>query len=276
LKRVPAVSLVIAVYGHEDFLERIFVSLERQSFEDFEVVLADDGSGPRMAELVARWQGRLRHPILHAWQENQGFRKTVIVNRAVAQSRGDHLVFIDGDCILHHRFLERHHRRRRPGQAHSGRRLMLDGALTARIGLEDVRSGRLERPSFWWRHVEAHDRRNGFYAPWLYGLRGGFGGRYEILGSNFSLPRAAFLAVNGYDERIVGRGLEDVNLKARLVNAGVAVRSIAQEAIQYHCHHESSGFPHDAGTVARFGRTSETWTPQGITKATGPPGTPAR
>lgn len=265
----PAVSLVVAIYDREDFLERIFVSLESQSFSDFEVVLADDGSGPRMAELVARWQGRLRHAILHTRQPNQGFRKTVIVNRAVSLSRGGYLVFIDGDCVLHHRFLERHYLRRLPRQALSGRRVMMDAALTARLTLEIVRSRRLEQPSFWWRHVKARDRRNGFYAPWLYGLRGGFSSHYEILGSNFSLHRAEFLGVNGYDERIVGRGMEDVNLKARLGNGGVAVRCVAQEAIQYHCHHDTGGFPHDAEIVARFGRTGETWTAHGIRKGGG-------
>jgi len=262
----PAVSVLVAVYERDDFLERIFVSLESQSFGDFEVVIADDGSGPRMAESVARWQGRFRHPILHAWQENRGFRKTVIVNRAVSLARGDYLVFIDGDCVLHHRFLERHHLRRRPRQALSGRRVMMDEALTARLTVEAVRSRRLEQPWFWWRHVKAHDRRNGIYAPWLYGLRGGFNSRYEILGSNFSLHRADFLGVNGYDERIVGRGMEDVNLKVRLVNGDVAVRCIAQEAIQYHCHHETGGFLHEAETVARFGGTTEAWTAHGITK----------
>jgi glycosyltransferase involved in cell wall biosynthesis len=262
----PAVSVVVAVYGRDDLLERIFVSLESQSFGDFEVVLADDGSGPRMAELVARWQGRFRHPILHAWHEDQGFRKTIIVNRAVSSSRGDYLVFIDGDCILPHRFLERHHLRRRPRQALSGRRVMMDQAISPRLTLEAVRSRCLERPSFWWRHVKPHDRRNGIYAPWLYGLRGGFSRRYEILGSNFSLHRADFMRVNGYDERIVGRGLEDENLRARLLNGGVAVRCIAQEAIQYHCNHDSGSFVHEAGTVARFGGTTEAWTAHGITK----------
>jgi glycosyltransferase involved in cell wall biosynthesis len=270
MNAVPAVSAVIAVYDRDDFLERIFVSLEQQSFGDFEIVLADDGSGPHMAGLVERWQGRFRHPILHAWQEDLGFRKTLIVNRAVSRSRGDYLVFIDGDCILHHRFLERHHVRRQPRQALSGRRVMLDAELTARLTLEDVKSRRLEQPSFWWRHAKAHDRRNGFYAPWAYGLRGGFNDRYEILGSNFSLHRADFLGVNGYDERIVGRGMEDVNLKVRLANARVAVRCIAQEALQYHCHHGTGDFLHDGETIARFGGTTEAWTAHGIRKGVPP------
>jgi hypothetical protein len=174
-------------------------------------------------------------------------------------------VFIDGDCILHHRFLERHHLRRRPGQVLSGRRVMFDLPLTARLRVEDVTSRFIERPSAWWRHAKAHDRRNGIYLPAAFGLRGGFSRRYGILGSNYSLFRTDFLRVNGYDERIVGRGLEDDNLRARLLNAGLVVRSIAQEAIQYHCHHEHAGFPHDAAAVVRWRETRETRTPHGVT-----------
>src|SRR5882762_7451993 len=132
----PSISLIVSVFERPDFLERIFASLENQTHAHFEVVIADDGSGPAVGDLVQRWQGRFRFPILHAWQEHRGFRKTMIVNRAVASSSGSYLVFIDGDCILHHRFLERHHRRRRPRQALAGRRVMLDSALTARLTLE--------------------------------------------------------------------------------------------------------------------------------------------
>jgi glycosyltransferase involved in cell wall biosynthesis len=260
----PSLSLVIAVYERAEVLELVLASLLDQTHRSFEVIIADDGSGPGVARVVAAWQARLRQPLRHVWHEDQGFRKTIIVNRAVATARADDLVFIDGDCILHRRFLERHWARRRPGQALSGRRLMLDEELTSRIVLEDVTSRRIEDPRFWWRHVPPRDRRNGFCLPPAYGLRGLGSRRYEILGSNFSLPRDVFLGVNGYDERIQGRGMEDINLKTRLRNAGVAIRSVSQEAIQYHCFHTNSGFPHDAAAVARWGDTAETWTPFGI------------
>jgi len=142
---------------------------------------------------------------------------------------------------------------------------MLDLPLTARLRVEDVTSLFVERPSTWWQHAKAHDRRNGIYLPAAFGWRGLFSTRYGILGSNFSLFRSDFLKVNGDDERIVGRGLEDDNLRARLLNAGIVVRSIAQEAIQYHCHHEHSAFPHDAATVVRWRETRETRAPHGVT-----------
>ncbi|MGH7740891.1 MAG: glycosyltransferase [Candidatus Eiseniibacteriota bacterium] len=266
MNSAPAVALVVAVYRRVDFLELVLASLERQSFRDFEIVIADDGSGPEMADAVRRWQGRFERPILHAWHDDQGFRKTVIVNRAVTLSTGAHLVFIDGDCVLHHRFVERHFVRRRPRQALSGRRVMLDAELTTRLTAEDVRSGRIEQPSWWWNHAKPHDRRNGIYLPALYGWRGLFTGEYAILGSNFSLSREDFLSVNGYDERILARGMEDVNLRRRLLNSGVATRSISHEALQYHCAHGDRIFPHDAESVARWGGTRETWTPSGIVR----------
>lgn len=262
----PLLSLVIAVYERADFLERVLTSVAQQTLREVQVLVADDGSGPQIAEVVARWQHRLLHPLEHEWHEDRGFRKTVIVNRAVKRARADYLVFIDGDCILHHRFLERHYRRRRHGHVLAGRRVNLDGHLTAHLTLDDIRSRRLERVRFWWRHAGRHDRKNGFYAPWLSALRGLYRDAYSILGSNFSVHRADFFAVNGYDERIVGRGLEDNNLWARFVNSGIRIKPLTFEAIQYHCYHPTDPMPHAPSFVQEFHGTRESRTPHGIVK----------
>ena len=262
-----SISLIVAVYERARVLELVLASLEQQSFSNFEVVLADDGSSPEIASIANDWVERAGRPVRHIWHEDKGFRKTIVVNQAVAKSTGDYLIFMDGDCILHHRFVERHFARRRRGRALSGRRVMLDAALTARVTLDDVRSRRIERPSFWWRHAPAHDRRNGVYVPAAFGWRGGFNPRYEILGCNFSLYRGDFLKVNGYDERIVGRGMEDVNLRTRLLNSGVSVHSISQEALQFHCQHGNDGFPHDPEAVERWRDTKEIRAPRGVIKS---------
>ena len=140
----PDVSLVIAVYQRDDFLTLVLTSLLDQTLRNFEVIVADDGSGPAIAAIIDQFQGTLAHPILHVRHDDDGFRKTVIVNRAVTRARADFLTFIDGDCILHRRFLERHHRRRRRGLALSGRRVMFDRALTERLTPDDVRSRRIQ------------------------------------------------------------------------------------------------------------------------------------
>jgi GT2 family glycosyltransferase len=67
---------------------------------------------------------------------------------------------------------------------------------------------------------------------------------HDILGANFSLHRDDFLRVNGYDERIIGRGLEDDNLSIRLSMAGVKAKTVCNEAIEYHLYHSADPIPH--------------------------------
>jgi glycosyltransferase involved in cell wall biosynthesis len=262
----PKVSVIIAVYQRDDFLEKVFVSLLNQTLRDFEIVVADDGSGRAIADVISRHADRFAHPIRHVWQEDEGFRKTVIVNKAVASTSSNYLVFVDGDCILHHRFLERHHRRARRGEVLSGRRVMFDEDLTQRVSIDDVRERRVERIAYWWKHAGKIDRWNGLFLPFLHGVRNAGRKNYQILGSNFSVHKTDFLAVNGYDERIVGRGLEDNNLWVRFRNSGVPVRTITREAIQYHLFHQAQPIPHSAEFVEAFRSSAETRTPHGIDK----------
>lgn len=262
----PAVSLVVAVYQRDDFLEKVFLSLLNQTLGDFEIVIGDDGSGPAIAEIIHCYANQFAYPIQHVWHEDNGFRKTIIVNKAVTRTRADYLVFIDGDCILHHRFLERHYRRRRKRQALSGRRVMFDHALTARVTEDDVRSKRVEHIPYWWKHSGKIDCWNGFYLPFLYGIRNRRRTDYPMLGCNFSVHKEDFYRVNGYDERIIGRCCEDDNLWARFINSGIAVRTVSREALQYHLYHTSGATPHSKAFIERFRSCNETRTPCGIVK----------
>jgi glycosyltransferase involved in cell wall biosynthesis len=46
-------------------------------------------------------------PIQHVWQEDDGFQKCRVMNKAIVASRGEYLIFTDGDCIPHPDFDER-------------------------------------------------------------------------------------------------------------------------------------------------------------------------
>ena len=93
------VSLIISFYNKIDLLKYIFAALERQTFRDFEVVIADDGSRPEIVEELNRIKSNYFFPINHVWQEDNGWQKTRILNKAVVATKGEYLVFIDGDCI---------------------------------------------------------------------------------------------------------------------------------------------------------------------------------
>jgi glycosyltransferase involved in cell wall biosynthesis len=266
----PCLSVIVAVYNNARALELIFLSLKNQTFRDFEVVVADDGSGPEIAEAVRSQDILFHFPVRHAWQEHDGFRKTIIVNEAVRMARGGYLVFIDGDCVLHRRFLERHWARKKAGRALSGRRVLLDEALSGKIGADDVTGGRIESCRLWRNGCNRSTRCYGLYMPFLFALKNLGRKRHEILGSNFSIHKSDFCRINGYDERIIGRGMEDNNLCNRFKVAGIEIRSVKHEALQYHLFHRSDPIPHDKGIIEKMGRPAEAWTPCGILKAAGP------
>lgn len=259
-------SLIIAVYKRADFLEKILLSLQNQTMKNFEVVVADDGSGPEIAELINRFADSFSVPVKHVWHEDKGFRKTVIANKAVAASSAGYLVFIDGDCVLHHTFLESHFRHRRKRTVLAGRRVMLDKDITGRVRNEDIASRRIERPWYWWRHCEPSDRKHGLFVPGLFQIENMLKKGYSFYGSNFSIHKEDYCAVNGYDERIVGRGIEDDNLRERLKLSGVSIRSVTREAIQYHLFHDSDPVPHSKEAIAEFCFPKKPWADQGMVK----------
>lgn len=240
----PKVSLIIACYNQADYLEKILYSLLNQSFTQFEIIIADDGSEPVLAKVIEKFNSKFKYPIQHVWHEDSGFRKTIIVNGAVKKSKSDYLIFIDGDCMVHHQFISRHYLRRKNGVVLSGRRVMLDEEISKSISVDQIKKSLYEKPSFWWKHCEHAERKRGFYLPFLFHI-GNFPGRdYWAFGSNFSLHKNDFIEVNGYDESIIGRGLEDINLSQRFKLKGYRTIRLSNEAIQYHLFHRSEPVPH--------------------------------
>ncbi len=103
-----SLTIIIAVYNGVRNLEFIFAALARQSMNDFEVIIADDGSGPEIRKLIERTKPRLPFPVNHLWQADQGFRKNVMLNKSIEVAQTDYLAFIDGDCLPHRHFLKDH------------------------------------------------------------------------------------------------------------------------------------------------------------------------
>jgi hypothetical protein len=92
------------------------------------------------------------------------------------------------------------------------------------------------------------------------------GRHYGILGANFSLYRGDYYRINGYDERIIGRGLEDDNLANRFRVAGLRIRTMSRRAIQYHLFHCADPIPHSAEVIKRMGTPAKAWSSFGLIK----------
>lgn len=238
----PAISVIVATYNQEAWLEKVLHGYLHQRFRDFELVIADDGSGPATRELIARYQDRFAHPIQHVWHADDGFRKTRILNRAILAARAGYLVFTDGDCIPRADFLQVQHALRRPGRFLSGSCVRLPMATSLAIGLDDIASGRCFAPDWL--------RANGLPAKQLSRrlTAGGAVARLldllspagaEFYGNNASCWKDDALRVNGFDERMRYGGL-DWEFGDRLKHAGIKPLRARYRAIVVHLEHGRS------------------------------------
>jgi len=216
----PILSVIVSTYRRPRALALALESI-RSSLpeESLEVVVADDGSGPGTGDLVERFAGAAPFPVLHVRQEDRGFRLAAIRNRAVRSSRGEVLVFVDGDCILRPGALLCHARRCRPGRAHTGQRIFLEPGETedleeGRRGVEEIAGPAIRRQQ--WRLARLG------WTDFLYRMTR-LKKRPKLVAANCSVHRADFLEVNGYDERFVGWGYEDEDLARRLRRRGVRI-----------------------------------------------------
>jgi glycosyltransferase involved in cell wall biosynthesis len=216
-------SIIVATYNWPEALDAVLHGLSRQSDRGFEIVVADDGSGPQTRNIVEDWRANIGVDLRHVWHEDRGFRLAEIRNRAVAASRGEICVFLDGDSIPLAGFVAAHRRLAAPGWFVAGNRVLLSPALTARV-LRDRTM--LESWSL---------------AQWIAARRAGHINRIAPLltlplgplrrlnarswkgarGGNLAIRRSDLDRIDGFDAAFSGWGLEDSDIIVRLIRSGV-------------------------------------------------------
>jgi hypothetical protein len=237
----PIITLVIAVYNNHRALELLFAALQRQTFRRYEVIIADDGSGRNVADVVNAAKRTYPFPIRHLWHADKGWRKNTMLNYAIRESTTRYLVFIDGDCIPGMHFMEDHFAEREPGTVLLGRRVEHGKRWSASLTQEAIASGQFERYSF----ADLMDGLSGVSVRLEHGfrvtnplLRSIVSKSDGMLGSNFSTFKEHLVEVNGFDESYDGPGFgEDTDLFHRLSLIGVKGKSLRNLAIQYHLWH---------------------------------------
>lgn len=265
------ISVIVSTYESPALLEKCLYGFATQRFRDFDIVIADDGSGPQTRETIGRLREELDLEIRHVWQKDRGFRKTAILNAAIRATDSPYLIFTDGDCIPRHDFVEVHAQLRERGAYLVGGYFKLPRAVSEALDCEAILACKATDPGF---------LRTLGLKPSRKEIRLRVGSRIgRVLdavtttnrrwkGHNVSGWRADLVRVNGFDERMTYM-FEDVELGVRLQNLGIRPRQIRHRAICVHQWHrrgyvDDSAIRSNRAILEETKRESRTWTRYGM------------
>ncbi|WP_455204917.1 glycosyltransferase, partial [Kaarinaea lacus] len=225
----PKASLIISIYKNIDALRVILHALRHQSEKDIEIVVSEDGNATKVRDFIANINPN--QALVHLTQEDKGFRKNKALNKAIATASAEYLIFIDGDCVPHKRFIESHIENSEKGFVCSGRRAEIGPALSRWIINKPARIHRLENPlTFVLLALPALMDKVKNYEAGLYSKSLQKTIKHKdtgILGCNFSCFKQDLVAINGFNEDYASPGIgEDSDIDWRLRQNGVKIKNI--------------------------------------------------
>lgn len=237
--RKPEISVIISTYNAKEWLKKVLEGYLYQTYTNFEIVIADDGSDDNTKKLIERISSQSSLVIKHVWHEDKGFRKTIILNKAIEAATANYLVFTDGDCIPRADFLATHIKHREKGYFLSGGYLKLTMATSKKINFENIKNQECFDINWLLKNHHLKSFKNNKITA--------LGKKATLLnyftptkatwnGHNASGWKSDIVNVNGFDERMQYGG-EDRELGERLFNLGIKSKQIRYSAICIHLDH---------------------------------------
>ena len=233
-------SVIITTYNSEDWLQKVLLGYSVQTETDFEIVIADDGSTSKTKHLIERFKCKFKHPIVHVWHEDIGFRKSEILNKAILQTNAAYILFTDGDCIPRKDFVQVHLNYKEKGYFLSGGYFKLPLSISQDITDEDI----INQKCFAYNWLLKNGLKLNFkltkltknkflaaFLNWVTTTKSTFNGH------NSSVYKDDLLVVNGFNNDMHYGGL-DREIGERLFNFGVLSKQIRYHAICLHLDHE--------------------------------------
>ena len=205
-------SVVIPTYRRRERVLRHVAALANQTWEDFEAIVVDDGSGDGSADALRALE--VPFPLTVVEQENQGAAQARNVGARAAA--GELLLFLDDDMEAAPTLLAEHERSHREGAD------LVVGDMPLH---PDSPEGLLS----WGVGLWARTRRERLTAP------GAEPGLDDLLTGQMSISREAFERLGGFDTSFTREGLfggEDIDFSYRVIKAGLRV-AFNSEAISY-------------------------------------------
>lgn len=233
------IGVVITTYNSPLWLSKVLTGYENQSQENFRLIVADDGSTEETRALIDQFRERGILQIDHVWHEDDGFRKCQILNKAIAGTTCDYLIFTDGDCIPEPDFIATHQRLAEPGYFLSGGYIKLTMPVSEAISEDDIRNGVIFDPQWL---ISMGQPKN--HKLWKLSrsavkrklLNAVTPAAASWNGMNSSTWTQDLIAVNGFNEDMQYGGL-DRELGERLWNYGHKSKQIRYSTVCLHLDH---------------------------------------
>ncbi|HKO75995.1 MAG TPA: glycosyltransferase family 2 protein [Flavobacterium sp.] len=228
----PSCTLVTPTYNWPEALNLLLLSILEQTVLPNEVIIADDGSTEDTKKLISEFQKIFPVPLIHIWHEDIKNRKPAIMNKAIAASKHDYIIEIDGDIIMNKYFIEDHLNYALKGHYLFGSRVNIKKEFLAELfskkkiqfnlfskGIK--KRGRTIRIPFLMRFSKSTPRRSS-----------------KLRGCNMSFWKTDFIKINGFNENLVGWGIDDSEMIQRMHNIGIQGKRLKNCGIAYHIYHK--------------------------------------
>lgn len=227
-------TLIVSTYNWPDALYLVLNSVLKQSVLPDEIIIADDGSTNDTKKLIHSFKSKCNTLLIHLWQEDKGFRKSLILNKAILKASGDYIIQIDGDIILHKHFVKDHIRNRNINTFLFGNRVTIKALKS-----EQLLKSKQFRIHYFSNGISKRNRliRLPFFSHFSKAKNENSG---KLRGCNLSYWKKDAMAINGYNEGFEGWGYEDYEFAQRLVNYGVFGKRVKHAAIQFHLFHNEA------------------------------------
>ena len=228
------ISLIVTTYNRPDALLLVLQSIEHQTLQPDEIIIADDGSDNNTNKLISNFDNNSNLSIFHSFQDDFGFRAAQSRNKAIALAKFDYIVLIDGDMILHPEFINDHVKNAKSSFFIQGSRALLTEYKTNEV----INSNQIKL-NFFANGIK--NRLNSFHSKFLSNLFSNKKNHLKgIKTCNMSFYRKDAISVNGFNNKFIGWGREDSEFIVRMMNKGINRNTLKFSAVQYHLWHNES------------------------------------
>lgn len=267
------VSVIISTYNSEDWLEKVLEGYKYQTYDNYEIIVADDGSRETTKALIDQFREDYPVKIKHLWHEDKGYRRQRILNMAILEASFDYILFTDGDCIPRKDFIATHVQYAEKGYFLSGGYCKLSMKASEAIDLEDIKREKCFDVNWLKQQDKLGVKQKvkltvGNTTASLLDFLTPTGATFN--NCNSSAWKADLIAINGYDERMQYGG-PDRELGERLINYGNKTKQIRYHAICLHLEH-ARGYKNQESLDRNLKirkdvkQSNSTWTEFGIVK----------